>query len=96
MNDIHPIVPAPGTVPAGLAPYQPPRRRRIGLAFAALALVAGGTVGGITIGNLHSVENEAGFSTQTSQAFNGGQEEPNEAEQPAPAPTQAGEGGGED
>jgi hypothetical protein len=47
MSDrIHPITPPPGgTVPAGLAPYQAPRRRlrRIGAAVAAgLALTAGG------------------------------------------------------
>lgn len=95
-DDIHPISPPPGTVPAGWTAYQPPRRRRIGLAIAALALVAGGTAGGITIGNLGSAEHETSFSTQTSQAFTGGQEEPAEAEQPAPAPAQTGEGGGDD
>ncbi|RNM16593.1 hypothetical protein [Nocardioides pocheonensis] len=96
-DDIHPISPPPGTVPAGWAAYQPPRRRRIGLAVAALALVAGGTAGGITVGaNLGSGEHETGFSTQTSQAFTGGQEEPAEAEQPAPAPAHTGEGGGDD
>jgi hypothetical protein len=96
MNDIHPIAPPPGTVPPGLAAYQPPRRRRVGLALAALALVAGGTVGGITVGHVGTGEQEANFGTQTSQAFTGGQEEPNEPEQPAPAPTHTGEGGGDD
>jgi hypothetical protein len=62
-------------------------RRRIGLAAAALALVAGGTVGGIALGNGGSGEHPPGFSTVTSQAFAGGQEEPNDTAQPVPPPT---------
>jgi hypothetical protein len=45
-DDIHPIAPPPGTVPDGLAPYRPPRRRlrQVAAAVAAGLALAGGGV----------------------------------------------------
>ena len=99
-NDFYPIdhpvggsVPSPGEV----VPRRRPRRRRsIGLAVAAFALVAGGTAGGIALGNLGSGEHAPGFSSETSQSFTGGQEAPNDPEQPAPSPTTRHGGEGDD
>ena len=55
MHDIHPIAPPPGTVPDGLAPYRPPRRRLRSIAAAAAAGLALGA-GGVAVAQipLHS------------------------------------------
>jgi len=96
---VHPIGAVPdGSVPDAEVPAHRRRgRHRIRLAAAALALVAGGTVGGVALGpNLGTSSgdgHEPGFGTVTSQAFNGGQEEPaTQPDQPRQA-QHVGEGG---
>jgi len=93
---VHPISAVPdGSVPDAEVPAHRRRgRHRIRLAAAALALVAGGTVGGVALGPQFSgTEHGPGFGTVTSQAFNGGQEEPTtQPDQPRQA-QDVGEGG---
>ena len=95
---VHPISAASyGSVPDAEVPAHRRRGgRRIGLAAAALALVAGGTVGGIALGSFLGTSGEGhepGFGTVTSQAFAGGQEEPPPPPGQPQQPQHSGEGG---
>jgi hypothetical protein len=88
-DDIHPIDPPPGTVPAGLAPYRPPRRR-FGL-LAASVVLAAGVGGGFAVSQLAHGGQPAGPAVTTSQGADDGESQvatPDTQAQPA---AQAGE-----
>lgn len=88
-DDIYPIAPPPGgTVPEGVRPYQPPRRRRIGLLAASAVLVAGVGAGGFAIGQLAGGEDHEGFAATTSQSADDGGAAVAESDSPAPPPVQ--------
>src|SRR4051794_36171712 len=99
---VYPINAVPdGSVPEVEVPAHRRRGgRRIALAAAALALVAGGTAGGIALGPALGLfpgssgdGHEPGFGTVTSQAFTGGQEEPPTQPSQPPQTHDVGEGG---
>jgi hypothetical protein len=87
-DDIHPIAPPPGTVPDGLAPYQPPRRR-LGLLAASVVLAAGVGAGGFAVSQLASQHQGVAVSTSQGAEDGGGAVENADAPAPAPAPAPA-------
>ena len=81
-RDIHPIDPAPGgTVPAGAAPYQPPRRRARRLAAAVAAGLALGA-GGVAVAQLPALDHHVGSVFSATQGPDDDTTVP-EPEQPA-------------
>ncbi|HEX2893095.1 MAG TPA: hypothetical protein VHO29_03730 [Marmoricola sp.] len=93
-DDIHPIAPPAGTVPAGLAPYRPPRRRLRKVAAVAAATIALGA-GAVTVAQvpLHN--------SHQATVFTATQNPDDDTTVPAPQPpprtqTDPGEGGQDD